>query len=507
MQDYIEKIRSTRIYEVVRETPIDQMTLLSRRMGNNILLKREDAQTVFSFKLRGAYNKFCQLSESQRNIGVVAASAGNHAQGVAMAASRLNIEATIVMPETTPQIKLDAVRFWGVNIVLHGDTFDEAFSFAKKLEVEKGLIFVHPFDDVDVIVGQGTIGLEIIDQIGDPLDAIFVPVGGGGLLAGIATYVSHYWPETKIYGVEPEDAASLKLAFETGVPQKLDQVGLFVDGCAVSQVGSENFRLIRKVVDTVITVSTDEICAAIKDIFEDTRVIAEPAGALALAGLKKFTYQENLTSTNLLTILSGANTNFDRLRYISERTEIGERREAILSVSIPEERGSFLRFCTTLGKRNITEFNYRFNATRIARVFVGLSIDPQSDEIKGLIDRLESDGYEALDLTDNEMAKLHIRYMVGGQTNPTHLEERAYRVEFPERPGALLKFLKGLGNQWNISMFHYRNHGAAYGRILLGVHVFDNQKQQFEALLNEIGYPFSDETNNPAYNLYLGGDG
>ena len=505
MKNYYERVRSTRIYEVVRETPIDSMALLSLRIGNEVLLKREDLQTVFSFKLRGAFNKLCQLSKNQRRCGVVAASAGNHAQGVAMAARSLGVEATIVMPETTPQIKLDAVRFWGVNVVLHGDTFDEAFSFAKKLELDGGLVFIHPFDDQEVIVGQGTVGLEIIDQIEDPLDAIFVPVGGGGLLAGIATYVAHYWPKTKIYGVEPEDAASLKLAFEAGAPEKLDEVGLFVDGCAVSQVGAENFRLIRKVVDTVITVSADEICAAIKDIFEDTRVLAEPAGALALAGLKKFAYQKKISDSRLLAILSGANTNFDRLRYISERTEIGERREAVLSVSIPEEPGSFLRFCATLEKRNITEFNYRFNDSLTARVFVGLSINPENDDIGGLISKLQVEGYEALDLTDNEMAKLHVRYMVGGRTTSTHFEERAYRVEFPERPGALLKFLKGLGDQWNISMFHYRNHGAAYGRILLGVHVFETERKQFETLLDEIGYPFSDETNNPAYRLYLGG--
>jgi len=506
LQDYFDKVRASRIYEVVRETPIDHMPLLSLRLANKVLLKREDLQKVFSFKLRGAYHKLCQLSESQREVGVVAASAGNHAQGVAMAARSLNVNATIVMPETTPQIKLDAVRFWGVNVVLYGDTFDEAFSFAKKLESDKGLVFVHPFDDLDVIVGQGTIGLEIVDQVENPLDAIFVPVGGGGLLAGIATYVHHYWPKTKIYGVEPEDAASLKLAFEVGSPKKLEEVGLFVDGCAVSQVGAENFRLIREVVDTVVTVSTDEICAAVKDIFEDTRVIAEPAGALALAGLKKLVFQEKINSSNLLAILSGANTNFDRLRYISERTEIGERREAILSVTIQEEPGSFLKFCAVLGKRNITEFNYRFNDSRTARVFVGLSIHPENDDIGGLIAKLEGEGYEALDLTDNEMAKLHIRYMVGGQAISAHLHERAYRVEFPERPGALFKFLKALGSQWNISMFHYRNHGAAYGRILLGVDVFEAEKEKFEALLHGIGYPFSDETDNPAYRLYLVGD-
>ncbi len=505
LKDYVNEIRNSRVYEVAQKTPVDHAGLLSDRLENKILLKREDLQPVFSFKLRGAYNKLCKLSKEQRATGVVAASAGNHAQGLAMAAKQLNIIPTIVMPTTTPQIKLNAVRHWGAEILLHGDTFDQALIYAKKLEVEKGLIFVDPFDDPDVIVGQGTVGLEIVNQIEDPLDAIFVPVGGGGLLAGIATYVSQVWSKTKIFGVEPEDAACLKAALKNGSPTELKEVGLFVDGCAVSLVGSENYRLIRPVLEDVITVSTDEICSAIKDIFEDTRVMAEPAGALALAGLKKFVLQNKVTDSNLLAILSGSNTNFDRLRYISERTEIGERREAVISVSIPEEPGSFLKFCASIGKRNITEFNYRFNDSNRARVFVGLSIQPNKDDIGDLISRLDSEGYEAIDLTDNEMAKLHIRYMVGGQVRVDQPSERAYRVEFPERPGALLKFLQGLGDRWNISMFHYRNHGAAYGRILLGAHVPEDQKKSFETLLSGIGYPFSDETDDPAYKLYLGG--
>ncbi|MFK7975968.1 MAG: threonine ammonia-lyase, biosynthetic [Halioglobus sp.] len=503
-QSYIKRILDARVYDVARETPIHSADLLSARLNNHVWLKREDLQPVFSFKLRGAYSKMVRMSQAQRASGVVAASAGNHAQGVAMAAQHLALKATIVMPRTTPQIKVDAVRNLGAKVVLHGDSFDEAAVKAKALESEKGFTFVHPFDDPDVIAGQGTIGMEIVRQQRKPLDAVFVPVGGGGLLAGVAAYIKYVWPKTKLIGVEPEDAACLKLAMERGRRDTLPEVGLFADGCAVAQVGKEPFRVIRKLVSEVITVSTDEMCAAIKDIFEDTRSIAEPAGALALAGMKKYVEKENATGQDLLAIVSGANTNFDRLRYISERTEIGEQREAVISVTVPERPGSFRRFCSALGRRNITEFNYRYADAQQARVFVGLSVTPGPDDLATLMADLQADGYPTENLTDNEVAKLHIRHMVGGHAPAGLQNERVYRVEFPERPGALLKFLAGLGQRWNISMFHYRNHGAAYGRILIGITVDPQDQKALESVLDEINYPFWDETENRAYQLYLG---
>ena len=503
-QSYIKRILDARVYDVARETPVDRAELMSRRLGNRVWLKREDLQPVFSFKLRGAYNKMHHLSDEQRARGVVAASAGNHAQGLAMAASRMNVKATIVMPRTTPQIKVDAVRDRGARVVLRGDSYDEAAEHAASLVKEKGMTYVHPFDDPDVIAGQGTVGMEIVRQQEQPLDAIFVPVGGGGLLAGVAAFVKYVWPQTRVIGVEPEDAACLQLALERGRRAVLPEVGLFADGCAVAQVGKETFRVIRDLVDEVITVSTDEMCAAIKDIFEDTRSIAEPAGALALAGLKHYAERTGARDQDLLAIVSGANTNFDRLRYISERTEIGEQREAVLSVTIPEKPGSFRTFCNALGRRNITEFNYRYADQGSAQVFVGLSVVPGGEDLAQLLKALRDKGYQAQDLTDNEVAKLHVRYMVGGHA-PTGLDdERVYRVEFPERPGALAKFLSGLGQRWNISMFHYRNHGAAYGRILAGVQVPAGEKRAFKQVLEEIGYRYWDETDNLAYQLYLG---
>lgn len=506
-QSYIKRILDARVYDVARETPIHSAGLLSARLNNNVWLKREDLQPVFSFKLRGAYSKMVRMNEAQRASGVVAASAGNHAQGVAMAARHLSLKATIVMPRTTPQIKVDAVRNLGAKVVLHGDSFDEAAVRARELEAAKGLTFVHPFDDPDVIAGQGTIGMEIVRQQQRPLDVVFVPVGGGGLLAGVAAYIKYVWPKTKLIGVEPEDAACLKLAMERGRRDTLSEVGLFADGCAVAQIGKEPFRIIRGLVSEVITVSTDEMCAAIKDIFEDTRSIAEPAGALALAGLKKYVEKENAQDQDLLAIVSGANTNFDRLRYISERTEVGEQREAVISVTVPERPGSFRRFCSALGRRNITEFNYRYADAQEARVFVGLSVTPGGDDLATLIADLQSDGYPTENLTDNEVAKLHVRHMVGGHAPSELLSERVYRVEFPERPGALLKFLAGLGQRWSISMFHYRNHGAAYGRILIGITVEPSQRKALELVLEDIGYPFWDETDNRAYQLYLGQNG
>jgi threonine dehydratase len=504
-QSYIKRILDARVYDVARETPIHEAHLMSRRLDNRVWLKREDLQPVFSFKLRGAYCKMSRLTPEQCSRGVIAASAGNHAQGVAMAAQKLCMKATIVMPRTTPLIKVDAVRSLGARVLLHGDSYDEAALYAQELLRARGLTYVHPFDDPDVIAGQGTVGMEIVRQHQRPLDALFVPVGGGGLIAGVAAYVSYVWPQTRIIGVEPEDAACLQLALARGRRDTLAEVGLFADGCAVAQVGKEPFRIIRKTVAQVITVTTDEMCAAIKDIFEDTRSIAEPAGALALAGLKKYVHGSGVQGQDLLAIVSGANTNFDRLRYISERTEIGEQREAVLSVTVPERPGSFKQFCSALGRRNITEFNYRFADTSSAQVFVGLSVTPGGEDLAALVADLRQHGYTTEDMSDNEVAKLHIRYMVGGHAPAQLQDERVYRVEFPERPGALLKFLSGLGQRWNISMFHYRNHGAAYGRILIGIQVPGGERRAFEQVLDGIRYPYSEETGNRAYQLYLGG--
>ncbi len=503
-QSYIKRILDARVYDVARETPIDEAALLSSRFNNKIWLKREDLQPVFSFKLRGAYNKMVRLSDEQRALGVVTASAGNHAQGVAMAAKKLGVKAVIVMPRTTPVIKVDAVRNRGARVILHGDSFEEADAQARQLVEEKGLVYVHPFDDPDVIAGQGTIGMEIVRQHQTPLDALFVPVGGGGLIAGVAAYVKYVWPETRIIGVEPEDAACLKLALERGRRAKLSEVGLFAEGVAVAQIGKEPFRIIRDTVDEVITATTDEMCAAIKDIFEDTRSIAEPAGALALAGMKKYIERTGVTGQELLAIVSGANTNFDRLRYISERTEIGEQREALISVTVPEQPGSFRAFCGALGRRSITEFNYRYADAGSAQVFVGLSVVPGGEDLRQLLRSLAQQGYQVEDMTDNEVAKLHIRYMVGGHAPIAAENERVYRFEFPERPGALLKFLTGLGKRWNISMFHYRNHGAAYGRILVGLQLARGEQRELEKTLDQINYRYWDETDNRAYQLYLG---
>ena len=503
-QSYIKRILDARVYDVARETPIHAASLMSGRLNNKVWLKREDLQPVFSFKLRGAYCKLSRLSEEQLSLGVIAASAGNHAQGVAMAAQKLRAKATIVMPRTTPLIKVDAVRRLGARVQLHGDSYDEAALHAQAVSQEKGRTYVHPFDDPDVIAGQGTVGMEIVRQHQTPLDALFVPVGGGGLIAGIAAYVKYVWPQTKIIGVEPEDAACLQLALARGRRATLPEVGLFADGCAVAQIGKEPFRIIRKTVEDVITVSTDEMCAAIKDIFEDTRSIAEPAGALALAGLKKYVHRTGVQGQDLLAVVSGANTNFDRLRYISERTEIGEQREAVISVTVPERPGSFKQFCSALGRRNITEFNYRYADASSAQVFVGLSVVPGGDDLADLLADLRKRGYITEDLTENEVAKLHIRHMVGGHAPVEMRDELVYRVEFPERPGALLRFLAGLGQRWNISMFHYRNHGAAYGRIFVGVQVKKGERRKFEAVLDRIKFPYCEETQNRAYQLYLG---
>jgi threonine dehydratase len=502
-QSYIKKILKARVYDVAIESPVDEMPLLAKRLDNHILLKREDLQPVFSFKLRGAYNKMISLSEEDRRKGVIAASAGNHAQGLALAALKLGVKATIVMPKTTPQIKVDAVRSRGGKVILHGDTYDEASIYAQKLVAEKGMVYVHPYDDPEVIAGQGTVGMEILRQVTGPLDAVFVPVGGGGLAAGVAAYIKYVRPEVKVIAVEPEDAACLKLALEKGRRAKLPEVGIFADGVAVAQIGKETFRVLRKTIDGVITATTDEICAAIKDIFDDTRSIAEPAGALALAGLKKYVEQNNCSGQTLLAIDSGANTNFDRLRYIAERTEIGEQREAILSVTIPERPGSFKQFCGALGRRNITEFNYRYSDDRDAQIFVGVSVAAGGGDRTELVAALQKLDYPVADFTDNEMAKLHIRHMVGGHRSASVTSELLYRFEFPERPGALMNFLTKLGNRWNISLFHYRNHGAAYGRVLVGLQAETKERKDIDAFLDQLAYPYHEETDNPAYKLFL----
>ena len=503
-QSYIKRILNAQVYDVVRETPLDPAPLLSARLGNHALLKREDLQPVFSFKCRGAYNKMVHLDEASRAAGVVAASAGNHAQGVALAASKLGIKAKIVMPVTTPLIKVEAVRALGAKVVLSGDSFDEAAVRAAALVEAEGLTFIHPFDDPDVIAGQATVAVELVRQASRPLDYVFVCCGGGGLLAGMATYLRYVWPQTKIIGVEPEDAACVQAALHKGRRVTLREVGLFADGCAVAQVGKEPFRLIRESVDDVITVSTDEICAAVKDIFEDTRAIAEPAGALAVAGMKKYAQQHRISGATMAATVSGANTNFDRLRYISERTEIGERREAVLSVTIPERPGAFRAFCNAIGKRNVTEFNYRYETAAAARVFVGLTVTPGDDSLNALKRNLREKGYRVLDLTDNETAKLHLRHMIGGRQPDDIGEEIVFRVEFPERPGSLLQFLNALGNEFSITLFHYRNHGAAYGRILVGMQVPPGKRAQLRRALLRLGYPFWEESDNPAYLEYLG---
>jgi len=504
-QRYIEKILRARVYDVARETPLERANLLSRRLENKIYLKREDLQPVFSFKLRGAYNKIVNLSEEARQRGVIAASAGNHAQGVALAAKKLKIQALIVMPKTTPPIKVQSVRNLGAKIVLAGDSYDEAYARSQELAKEQGLTYIHPFDDPDVIAGQGTIGMELLRQHPTPPEAVFVPVGGGGLIAGVGAYIKYLYPSVKVIGVEPEDAPSLYMALQANRRVKLKQVGIFADGVAVRQVGKETYRLARKVVDEVVLVSTDEICAAIKDIFDETRTTSEPAGALAVAGLKRYVKERQIRDKALIAINSGANINFDRLRHVAERAEFGERREALFAVQIPEQPGSFLHFCRLIGKRSITEFNYRFSDSSVAQIFVGVELSGGDDERVTLLSRLRENGYSIVDMTDNETAKLHIRYMVGGHARGVE-NENLVRFEFPERPGALLYFLTQLGKSWNISLFHYRNHGAAYGRVLMGIQVPSEQKGTFTQVLRKLDYPFWDETGNPAYRLFAGVD-
>ena len=499
---YLEKILTASVYDVARETPLELMPILSQRLGSSVWLKREDLQPVFSFKLRGAYNRIAQLTPEERARGVIAASAGNHAQGVALAASKLGIKSVIVMPVTTPGIKVEAVRRLGGRTVLYGDSFDEASTHSQMLQEKHGYVFIHPFDDPAVIAGQGTVAMELLRQHSGPLDAVFVCVGGGGLVAGMAVYIKRLRPDIRVIGVEPEDAPSMYEALRLKRRITLDQVGIFADGAAVRQVGKETFRLARQFVDEMLLVDTDEICAAIKDIFDDTRVVAEPAGALSVAGLKKYVQREAVKNGRFAAVLSGANMNFDRLRHVAERAEIGERREALFAVTIPERPGSFRRFCKAIGKRGITEFNYRYADATEAHVFVGLKLERGDAEKQEVLERLHAEGYPILDMTDNEVAKLHLRHMVGGHAGHV-TNESLYRFEFPERPGALLHFLTRMGADWNISLFHYRNHGAAYGRVLVGMQVPDSDSARFHAFLQEIGYPWWEETANPAYPLFL----
>ncbi len=502
-QDYPALVRAARVYDVAQVSPLELAPKLSARLANRVLLKREDLQAVYSFKLRGAYNKIAQLDPAVRGRGVICASAGNHAQGVALAASRLGIPALIVMPRTTPSIKVEAVQALGGQTHLHGDSYDEANEEAERLVAARGLSFVHPYDDPLVIAGQGTVGKEILDQHPEPLHAIFVPCGGGGLLAGVAAYVKARRPEVKIIGVEPEDAAGLFAAFETGQRVVLEQVGIFADGVAVRQVGAEPYRVAQHHVDAMLTVSIDEICAAISDIFRDNRSLAEPAGAVALAGLKKYVEQTGLRQQTLVAIESGANVNFDRLRHIAERAELGEHREALLAVTIPERPGSFRQFCELLGRRSITEFNYRYADASSAHIFAGVQLEQGEAEKQGLLSRLETAGFAVVDMSANEMAKVHVRYMVGGRASRV-ADEVLFRFEFPERPGALLKFLDSVGSRWNISLFHYRNHGAAYGRVLVGMQVPAAERDACRAAFDQLQYEYREETENPAYQLFLG---
>lgn len=499
--DYLERILNARVYDVAQESPLEYAPNISTRLNNKLFLKREDLQSVFSFKLRGAYNKMAQLSPDLLKQGVIAASAGNHAQGVALAAKKLGTTAIIVMPVTTPTMKVNAVATGGGQVVLHGNSYDDACAHAKQLAEEKSLTFIHPFDDPDVIAGQGTIGMEILRQYQKPIDAIFLAIGGGGLISGVAAYIKRLRPEIKIIGVEPVDSDAMSQSLKKGKRVTLPQVGLFADGVAVKHVGEETFRLCQKYVDEIILVSTDDTCAAIKDVFEDTRSILEPAGALAIAGAKAYVEREQVTGKTFISVACGANMNFDRLRFVAERAEFGERREAIFAVTIPEERGSFRKFCNCIGKHNLSEFNYRIAEEKQAHIFVGVQIQNRVDA-ENIAATFQENGFATIDLTDDELAKMHLRHMVGGRASLAE-NELLYRFEFPERPGALIDFLNSMSPNWNISLFHYRNNGSDYGRIAIGVQVAPNEMNQWQAFLDTLGYPYWDESSNPAYKLFL----
>ena len=507
--DYLKKILTSRVYDVARETPLELSPALTGRYGNHIYYKREDVQNVFSFKIRGAYNRMAQVDAAQLKRGVITASAGNHAQGVAFSAARLKCQAIIVMPTSTPQLKIDAVKHHGgnnVEVVLHGDSYSDAYAHALALQQKRNLTFIHPFNDPDVIAGQGTIGMEILRQHADPIHAIFVPVGGGGLIAGIAAFVKAIRPEIKVIGVETYDANAMQQSLAAGKRIELKDVGLFADGTAVKLVGDETFRLTKQFVDEIILVNTDEICAALKDVFQDTRSILEPAGAMAIAGAKAYLDREKakknpLKNQHLVAIASGANMNFDRLRFVAERAEIGEAREAVFAVTIPEERGSFKRFCELVGPRNVTEFNYRISDPKSAHIFIGVQVSGRAESAK-IAKTFVKHGFPTLDLSEDELAKLHIRHQVGGKSALAE-HEIVYRFEFPERPGALMRFLSSMAPNWNISLFHYRNHGADYGRILVGLQVPKNEMREFKKFLANLGYQHWDESNNPVYQLFL----
>ena len=501
--DYLERILNAQVYDVAVETPLDLATNLSARAHNRIYLKREDMQPVFSFKIRGAYNKMAKLSPQALKRGVICASAGNHAQGVALSAAKLGVRAVIVMPSTTPAIKIDAVKARGGEVVLAGESFSDAYAHALELEKTEKLTFVHPFDDPDVIAGQGTVGMEILRAHPKPIHAVFCCVGGGGLIAGVAAYIKRLRPETKIIGVEAVDADAMTQSLAAGRRVALEQVGIFADGAAVKEVGAETFRLCQQYVDEMIVVDNDAICAAIKDVFEDTRSILEPAGALAVAGAKEYAKRHKLRDKSLVAVASGANMNFDRLRFVAERAELGEQREAVLAVTIPEKPGSFKKFISVLGNRNITEFNYRYADPQQAHIFVGVTVHNRG-EVTRLVEMLARHELPALDLTDDEMAKTHVRYMVGGRA-PQVDNEVVYRFVFPERPGALMNFLSNLRSDWNISLFHYRNHGSDFGRVLVGMQVTPADKAAFDDFLQRLGYEYVAESDNPAYRLFLSG--
>jgi threonine dehydratase len=499
--DYLRRILTARVYDVAQETPLEPARGLSRRLGNRVLLKREDMQPVFSFKLRGAYNKMAHLDAAALAKGVIAASAGNHAQGVALSAKRMGCRAVIVMPVTTPSVKVEAVKALGGEVVLAGDSYSDAYQHALTLQQQQGLTFVHPFDDPDVIAGQGTIAMELLQQFQEPIDVVFVAIGGGGLISGVATYLKQVAPNTRVIGVQMTDSDAMDQSIKAGERVMLSEVGLFSDGTAVKQVGEPTFRLCQKYVDEIVLVDTDAVCAAIKDVFEDSRAILEPAGALAIAGMKAWVARESVRDKTLIAIACGANMNFDRLRFVSERAEIGEQREAVFAVTIPEERGSFKRFCETIGNRNVTEFNYRIADAKAAHIYVGVQVASRQ-EGGGLADAFEAAGFKTLDLTDDELAKLHLRHMVGGRSALAN-KERLFRFEFPERPGALMRFLSSMHPDWNISLFHYRNHGADYGRILVGIQVPDQNEAGLQAFLKQLGYPHWEETQHPGYRMFL----
>lgn len=499
--EYLQRILTSRVYDVAVETPLQPAPRLSARLGNSVFFKREDMQPIFSFKLRGAYNRMAQLNPEERARGVITASAGNHAQGVAFSGQRLGVHTMIVMPVTTPEIKVNACRNRGAEVVLYGDSYSDAEAHAYKLQAELGMTFIHPYDDPLVIAGQGTVGLEISQQMRSERYYVFVPIGGGGLIAGIAVFLKSINPRITIVGVEPNDSDAMYQSIRAGERVTLDQVGIFVDGVAVKRVGGHSFRLVQQYVDEFIQVSTDDVCAAIKDVFDDTRSIQEPAGALSVAGLKRYAAEHGLRDESLVALTCGANMNFDRLRYVAERAEIGEHREALLAVTIPEQPGAFKRFCQVVGRRNITEFNYRYAPRPEAQIFVGIQLE-RADQRPTLVLELEQAGYRVIDLTQDELAIVHLRHLVGGRA-PEATDERLYSFEFPERPGALLHFLQSLDESWNISLFHYRNQGSAHGRVLVGIQVPNRDLDRFQGSLNRIGFRYREESENPAYRLFL----